>query len=76
MIFFPLKDMKTQDRPTSFPAPKGVIISLSPSLLTVGLGLFKDDCGCPVDAILKSKQQRIRLWKFLSACKRKITTEI
>lgn len=55
MIVFPLKVMKTQDRPTSFPAPKGVITSLSPSLLTPGLGLFNEDCGCPVDAILTLK---------------------
>lgn len=60
MIVFPLKVMKIQDRPTSFPAPKGVMTSLSPSRLTAGLGLFKDDCGCPVVAILTPKEQRNR----------------
>lgn len=45
--------MWTQDRPTSLPAPKGVIISWSSSLTA---DRFKDDAGCPVEAIALDNQ--------------------
>lgn len=43
--------MYTHDLPTSLPAPKGVIISWSPSLDT-GASRLLSDGGCPTEAIL------------------------
>ena len=42
--------MYMQDRPTSLPAPKGVRISWSSSLVTNESRLLRDGCG-PVEAI-------------------------
>lgn len=57
--------MKTQERPTSFPAPRGVIISSSPSLV-VDEVLFKQEAGCPVEAIAIHFKIRIQVWRFLN----------
>lgn len=47
MIVFPLKVMKTQDLPTSLPAPNGVIVITSDSLVKLEESrLFNDDDCC------------------------------